>query len=99
MANTTAPDKPTRRSIKASSAKSGQQKRRDEALQRQQAARQDFTNHARQLATLASGSPADGTRDQVALLLLNHTQVFPVSSHHMFIHARVLCFAGCIDLR
>lgn len=67
MANTTAPDKPTRRSIKASSANSGQQKRRDEALQRQQAARQDFADHARQLATLARGSRADGARDQVPL--------------------------------
>lgn len=65
MANATAPDKSTRRSIKERSAQTGQQKRRDEALQRQQAARQDFADHARQLATLASESPVDGARDQV----------------------------------
>lgn len=62
MANAAAPlvvsSKPTRRSIKAATGRSGQQKRRDEALQRQQAARQDFADHARQLATLAAGAPA-----------------------------------------
>ena len=60
--------KPTRRSIKAGSGKSGQQKRREEALQRQQAARQDFADHARQLATLAGGSPAQpASGDQARL--------------------------------
>lgn len=56
MSNAAAPSKPTRRSIKAASGKNGQQKRREEALQRQQAARQDFADHARQLASLAVGS-------------------------------------------
>lgn len=70
MANAAAPSKPTRRSIKAASGKNGQQKRRDEALQRQQAARQDFADHARQLASLAVGSSGGG--DQV---LLNHASV------------------------
>lgn len=60
MANAAAPSKPVRRSIKAATGKSGQQKRRDEALQRQQAARQDFADHARQLASLAVGSSGGG---------------------------------------
>ncbi|DBA77616.1 TPA: hypothetical protein ACH3X1_009415 [Trebouxia sp. C0004] len=48
--------KPPRKSIKAFSGQSSQQKRRDEALQRQQAARRDLGNHARKLATLAANA-------------------------------------------
>ncbi|KAL3143993.1 hypothetical protein ABBQ32_003801 [Trebouxia sp. C0010 RCD-2024] len=65
--------KPTRRSIKAASRKTGQQKRREEALQRQQAARQDFADYARQLATSAGGSPAQpGSGDQDASTSSRH---------------------------
>lgn len=49
--------KPPRKSIKAFSGQSSQQKRRDEALQRQQAARRDLGHHARKLATLAANAP------------------------------------------
>jgi len=48
--------KPPRKSIKAFSGQSSQQKRRDEALQRQQAARRDLGHHARNLATLAGNA-------------------------------------------
>ena len=57
-ADTEPPNKPSRRSIKAASGKSGQHKRRDEALQRQQAARQNFVDHARRLATSGAVSNA-----------------------------------------
>lgn len=50
--------KPVRKSIKAASGKSGQQQRREEALQRQQAARRDLGDHARRLAFLASEGPS-----------------------------------------
>ena len=50
--------KPPRKSIKALSGQSSQQKRRDEALQRQQAARRDLGHHARKLATLAANTPS-----------------------------------------
>ena len=100
MANTTAADKPIRRSIKARSAKSGQQKRRDEALQRQQAARQDFADHARQLATLASGSPADGARDQVALASVVTPELTSLV-HRCLWSASTICslMVGCFVLQ
>ena len=61
--------KQPRKSIKAASGQSGQQKRRDEALQRQQAARRDLGDHARKLATLAANalSRADPDVDQAGL--------------------------------
>ena len=57
-----------RKSIKAASGQSGQQRRRDEALQRQQAARRDLGDHARKLATLAANalSRADPVVDQAS---------------------------------
>ena len=61
--------KPTRINIKAASGKSGQQKRRDEALHRQQAARRDLRDHARRLASLAANttSRASPDSDQASL--------------------------------
>ncbi|DBA86304.1 TPA: hypothetical protein ACH3X2_005543 [Trebouxia sp. C0005] len=61
--------KPPRKSIKAFSGQSSQQKRRDEALHRQQAARRDLGRHARKLATLTVNAPSrvDQEVDQAVL--------------------------------
>lgn len=69
--------RPTRRSIRTASAKGGQQRRREEALQRQQAARQDFADHARQLVTLAAGSLVQPASDDQA----NPLAAFAMPAH------------------
>ncbi len=94
--------KPPRKSIKAFNGQSSQQKRRDEALQRQQAARRDLGHHARKLATLAANAPprVDQEVDQASTQEQSHEASQGVS---LRIAINLLCdlllvYVGCVKV-
>jgi len=95
--------KPPRKSIRTFSGQSSQQKRRDEALQRQQAARRDLGHHARKLATLAANAPSrvDQEVDQASTQEQSHRVGEASQGVSLRIATESLCdlllvYVGCV---
>lgn len=97
--------KPPRKSIKAFSGQSSQQKRRDEALHRQQAARRDLGRHARKLATLTVNAPSrvDQEVDQASSREQSHRVDQASQGVSLRVATKSLCdlllvYVGCVKL-